>query len=158
MAKRGFFMMTTKKRERISEILAFILRLMGGKAYSKMKLVKLLYLLDVMYARNGVSQFSGITYKSYYYGPYSEDIEESLEFLADHGSIDISQYMGEEGNMYYVFTLRYIPEFGRLSDEEKSHIQHLLSPLVQRPLDELLDITYATKEYQQTDFREVIPL
>jgi uncharacterized protein YwgA len=146
------------KIERISEIIAFILRLMGGRAYSKTKLVKLLYLLDVMYARNGEPNFSGIEYKSYYYGPYSDDIDESLEFLDDHGYITISQNMGEEGNMYYAFELHDTPEFGGLSGREKSQIQRLLSPLVNRSLDELLDITYSTKEYQRTDFREVIAL
>jgi len=151
-------MMTMIKLERVSEIIAFILRLMGGKAYSKIKLVKLLYLLDVMYARNGQSHFSGVEFKSYYFGPYSDEIEESLNFLKYHGYIDISQYLGEEGNMYYVLTLHDMPEFGCLSGQEKSQIQQFLLPLVQRSLNELLDITYATKEYQQTDFREVIAL
>ncbi len=151
-------MATMAKVERISEILAFILRLMGGKTYSKTKLVKLLYLLDVMHARNGIPHFSGIEYRSYYYGPYSEDIDESLQFLEEAGYITVSQKMGAEGNMYYCFVLHDTPEFGRLRGEERSKIQRLLSPLLQRSLHELLDITYTTKEYKQTDFNEVIRL
>lgn len=147
-----------EKIERISEIIAFILRLMGGRAYSKTKLVKLLYLLDVMYARNNISNFSGVEFKSYYYGPYSDDIDESLQFLEDLGYISISRRVNMEGNTYYCFELHSIPEFGQLDGREKSEIQRLLYPLIDRSLDELLDITYATKEYRQTDFNEVIPL
>ena len=151
-------MATMAKIERMSEIIAFILRLMGGRASSKIKLVKLLYLLDVMYARNGTSHFSGVEYKSYYHGPYSTDIEESLEFLEYHGYITVSQKIREDGNMYYTFKLHDRPEFGRVSGREKSEIRRLLSPLVKRSLNEVLDITYATKEYKQTEFLEVISL
>jgi hypothetical protein len=147
-----------EKFKRISEIIAFILCLMGGRAYSKTKLVKLLYLLDVIYARNNKSNLSGIEYKSYYYGPYSEDIDESLQFLEDEGYISISRQIGIEGNVYYCVKLRNVPEFGQLDGREKAKIQKLLSPLVNRSLDELLDITYATKEYRQTKFNEVISL
>ena len=147
-----------KKLERICEIMAFILRLMGGSAYSKTKLVKLLYLLDVMYARKGKMNFTGIEYTSYYYGPYSEEIDKSLQLLEQLGYITPFQQMGSEGKMYSCLDLHGDPEFGQLTGQEKSEIRQLLSRLVNRSLEELLDITYATKEYKRTNFSEVIRL
>ncbi len=85
--------MDRERLERISEVLGLILQLMGGETYSKTKLVKLAYLLDVIQSRRGRPGFSGIAFRSYYYGPYSEDIEESLDYLQECGYIKVETRM-----------------------------------------------------------------
>jgi uncharacterized protein YwgA len=151
-------MNSNAKIERISEIIAFILHLMGGEAYSKTKLMKLIYLLDVIQARNNKLKFSGATFRSYYYGPYSDDIEESLLFLQELGYISVNHRVGQNRNTFYHFRLKDMPRFGQLTDNEKLLIKQNLSSLIELDLNELLEISYATKEFKQSSFNKVIEL
>jgi uncharacterized protein YwgA len=143
--------------ERISEIIAFTLHLMKNREiFSKIKLVKLLYLLDVVKSRRKIRNFSGVEYRSYYYGPFSEDIEDSISLLKSLGHISVDERKSLNGNSYYHIKLNHLPNFGYLSDEDKIDIKKILSPLIDRELNDVLDITYNTKEYKETPFGEVI--
>jgi uncharacterized protein YwgA len=151
--------MKDEKIERISEILAFVLHLMKNReVFSKTKLAKLLYLLDVVKSRQGVPKFTGIEYTSYYYGPFSDDIEESLSLLNALGHISADERTGFNGNSYYHIKLNQLPNFGCLTDQEKKDIKNILSPLISRDLNDVLGIAYNTKEYKETPFGEVISL
>ncbi|OQX06971.1 MAG: hypothetical protein BWK80_50120 [Desulfobacteraceae bacterium IS3] len=150
--------MYNSKIERISEILCLLLHIMGGESFSKTKLVKLLYLLDVVKSRKGVPKFSGITFKSYYYGPYSDEIEESISLLSSLGYVTIKKDIGFSGNSYYQIQLNRLADFGHLTDREKIEIKEIVSPLINRSLNELLNITYSTKEFKKTSFGEAISL
>lgn len=151
--------MMDAKIERISEIISFALHLMKNReVFSKTKLVKILYLLDVVKSRQGSPNFTGIEYKSYYYGPYSEEIEDSLSLLISLDHISINEGKSFNGNSYYHIKLNQMPDFGHLTDQEKKDIKTILSPLISRDLDDVLGITYNTKEYRETPFGEVISL
>jgi len=151
--------MTNERIERISEIIAFMLHLMKNREiFSKTKLVKLLYLLDVVKSRRNIRNFSGVEYRSYYYGPFSEDIEDSISLLKSLGHISVDERKSLNGNPYYHIKLNQLPNFGYLSDEDKKDIKKILSPLIDRELNDVLDITYNTKEYKDTPFCEVISL
>ena len=56
------------KIKRVSSIIAYILLLLGGKEYSKTKIVKLLYLLDIGYARYKKRSFTNGKAGRYYTG------------------------------------------------------------------------------------------
>ena len=146
------------KIERISEILSLILHLMRGEAFSKTKLVKLIYLLDVIQSRKGSHNFSGVDFRSYYYGPYSEDLEESISLLANLGYISVTPNQSDSGNPYYHFKLNALPNFGRLTDEEKLQMKEYLMPLIELNSKQLLNISYDTKEYRQVELGEAIRL
>jgi uncharacterized protein YwgA len=151
--------MRDERIERIAEIIAYVLQLVGGQLFSKTKLVKLLYLLDVTESRkqrNG--GFTQIEFKSYYYGPYSEDIENGLSLLSEMGAISVGQRTSMDGNPYYHIKLHSVPDFGHLRDEDRRRIRAALSPLLNLNLQQLLDIAYETEEYSDVDFGEVIPL
>lgn len=146
------------KIERISEILSLILHLMGGQAFSKTKLVKLIYLLDVIQSRKGRHNFSGVDFRSYYYGPYSEDIEESISLLVNLGYISVTPNQSPSGNPYYHFKLNSIPNFGLVTDEDKVQIKEYLMPLIELNFKQLLNISYETKEYREVELGEAIKL
>ncbi|MCP4347303.1 MAG: DUF4065 domain-containing protein [Desulfobacterales bacterium] len=151
--------MANEKIERICEILSFVLHLMkNGEVFSKTKLAKLLYLLDVVKSRQRIPKFSGIKYTSYYYGPFSDDIEESISLLTTFGHITVTKDTSFDGNPYYHIKLNQLPNFGYLTDQEKMDIKKIISPLINRELNELLEITYNTKEYKNAPFGELISL
>jgi len=144
--------------KRIAEIIAIILRVMGGFAYSKTRIVKLLYLLDIIQSRKGKKYFSSARYKSYYYGPYSEEIEESINLLSTLGYVKVDKKSSVNGNTYYTFTLEDTPYFGELSQDEKNEISQYISQLAELDMEKLLEIAYSTKEFDNTQFGEEIKL
>lgn len=118
------------KTEKIAEILAFIIHLMGGKAKSKTKLFKLIYLLDAIQSRkNKKNKFSGVTLQNYFYDPYSEEIENAIFFLSDQKYISVEKVDRDNGNTRYDFNLRETPILNRLTTEDKQNIRKSLSSL-----------------------------
>lgn len=150
--------MDRRKLERISEILGLILHTMGGETYSKTKLVKLAYLLAVIHKRRQEPEFTGIDFKSYYYGPYSQDIEDGLEYLKEYGYISFEKRISMDGNPYYHIQLRQVPQLHQLTPGEQESIRRDLEPLVGLSLRQLLDIAYDTDEYKSVEFGESIDL
>lgn len=147
------------KIERISEIIAYILSLTKNKEiFSKTKLVKVLYLLDVVKSRRDHSDFTGIDYTSYYHGPFSEDIEDGLNLLSLGEYVAINQKTAFSGRLYYHIKLERIYDFGILTLEEKQEIKEIVLPLLQLDLKQVLEITYNTKEYTNVMFGEAISL
>ncbi|NES01220.1 MAG: hypothetical protein F6J86_46955 [Symploca sp. SIO1B1] len=144
--------------KRISEVIALILRLMGGYIFAKTKLVKIVYLLDVIQARQGNKNFSTAIYKSYYYGPYSDDIDDAINLLTDFGYVEIGQESRFDGNTYYTFTLKDTPCFGELSQKEKNDISQDISQFRDIKLKQILEVVYSTKEYDNTQFGEEVKL
>ena len=148
--------MNNLKVEKISEIIAFVISIFNGEIYSKTKLVKLLYLIDVVFARKYKKPFSGINYTSYYYGPYSEDIEKALKLLQDFKYITVEQYQGFDGTNYYRYKLNSMPHFSSLTEAERSEVKNILLPFVLMDVKDIVQVAYNTKEYKQTDFNNVI--
>jgi hypothetical protein len=148
--------MDNLKLEKISEIIALIISTFNGSIYSKTKLVKLLYLIDVVFARKYKRAFSGISYTSYYYGPYSDDIEKALKLLQDFKYITTEQYQGFEGTNYYLFKLNSMPHFSHLTEAERNEVKNILLPFVSMDLQDIAQVAYNTKEYKQTDFNNTI--
>lgn len=146
------------KTERIAEILAYILRLMGGKAFTETKLVKLIYLLDVMQSRKGYPHFSGAVFRSYYSGPSSDDIIDAISLLLKLGYISMTKKFEMDGGVYHDFKLQDQPIFGCLTDEEKLQIRELLLQWVDFNFKQLRTIAIDTKENTQVQLGEVIKL
>jgi uncharacterized protein YwgA len=150
--------MDNLKIEKISEIIAFVISIFNGEMDSKTKLVKLLYLIDVVFARKYKKSFSGIHYKSYYYGPYSEDIEKALKLLQDFKYLTTESCQELDGTNYYRYKLNAMPPFNALTESERSEVKNILPPFVLMPLKNIIQVAYNTKEYKQTDFNHIIQL
>ncbi len=146
------------KTERIAEILTYLLRLMGGKAFTETKLVKLIYLLDVIQSRKGHPQFSGAVFRRYYPGPSSDDVIDAIYLLLKLGYISMTKKREMDGGVYHHFKLQEQPLFGRLSDEERLQIREDVLPLVDFNFKQLRVIATETKESTQVPLGEVINL
>jgi hypothetical protein len=145
------------KIKRIAHIIAYILTLLGGKEYSKTKIVKLLYLLDISYARFKSKSFTDINFTSYYYGPYSSEIEEAIDYLIRNKKLTVTRSRsGYQSNKnYYTFELNDTVDFW-LTLEEKYEIHCYLKDYLHLSLNELLKITYKSEQYRTTNFGDLI--
>ena len=153
----GYSQDQNKDMEKVLEVIGLILSIHGGKIYSKTKLIKLLYLLDLQFAKESGIPLTGIEYKSYFYGPYSEDIEDALKSLEKLGFLEVTQEKSTfTGKLYYVLKLLDLPRFNKLTEKEKEKIRKLVSRYIDSSLDDILDEVYETEEYKNTPFGEVI--
>jgi len=146
------------KTERIAEILAYLLRLMGGKVFTETKLVKLIYLLDVIQSRKGHPHFSGAVFRRYYPGPSSDDVIDAISLLLKLGYISMTNKREIDGGMYHHFKLQEQPLFGHLTNEERLQIREDVLPLVDFNFKQLRVIATETKESAQVLLGEVINL
>ena len=148
-------------KEKLQEAIGVILKAHGGKIHSKTKLVKILYLLERYYAGKYGHPLLNLSFKSYFYGPYTEEIEEALSEMEENGYIRVSPVQSYiTGNKYYNISLIAIPDYGKLSREDRKVIRNFIRErnLVNRSLDDILDEVYDTEEYKRTPFGEVIDL
>ena len=152
-------MVHTIKIKRVANIIAYILALLGGKEYSKTKIVKLLYLLDIGYARYKGKSFTHINFTSYYYGPYSSEIEEAIDYLIKNKQLTVNRFRsGYHSNKnYYTFELNNTQHFW-LTNEEIFEIQKYLTDYLYLSLNELLRITYESEQYRAANFGDMIQI
>lgn len=142
--------------KKLLEVIGIILQMHGGVLYSKTKLVKLLFLIDKHFANESGSPLTNVKYRSYFYGPYSGDIESALDYLAQNGYITIRYVSDFVAEPYYVLTLVEPPKFSALSEEEKEKVRDIISRYVNTSLKDILEEVYETEEYKKTEFGEVI--
>ncbi len=149
--------MENKKIDKLMETIGLIISSHGGIIHSKTKLVKLIYLIDLISKKKNNYKITEATYKSYFYGPYSEDIDIALHQLKDLELIDVYEdFSLYTGRQYYTIKLKDLPNFGALSEEEKKLIRNITSRYKNKPLDEILEEVYNTEEFSRTNFGEEI--
>jgi len=143
--------------KKLSEIIGLILSVHGGVLHSKTKLVKLLYLLDLKAIKELGRTLTGVKFKSYFYGPYSDEIDEVLNYLEELGFISIDKnfsfYTGKE---YIVYKLNNVPNFNALTFEEKNFIRDVIKNYKDKDLEEILMEVYSSEPYIQSEFGEEI--
>jgi len=148
-------------KRKLQEVIGLILKAHGGRIHSKTKLVKILYLLERYYVVAYGHPLLNLSFKSYFYGPYTDEIEEVLSYMEQKGFITISPVQSAlTGNKYYNIYLIDAPDYGALSIEDRKNIFSFINEndFVNRPLDDILNEVYETEEYKRTPFGEVIDL
>ena len=142
--------------KKLLELIGIILQMHGGVLYSKTKLVKLLFLIDKHFANKYGAPLTNVKYRSYFYGPYSGDIESALDYLTENGYITMRYVNDFIAEPYYELTLIELPKFSALSEKEKEEVRDFISRYVSAPLKDILEEVYQTEEYKNTEFGEVI--
>lgn len=110
----------SRMRER-EDVVAAILAAADGRLTGRVRLQKLVYLLD----RLGLK--SGFDYEYHNYGPYSRDLENATADAKAFGIIDETfGHRQSDGATYSIFTLKSPPSsppsFGRLSAAEAGRL------------------------------------
>lgn len=123
---------------------------------TRTELVKYLYLYDLEASREGL-ETTGVTYKSYYFGPYSDEIIEELERLVKKDKIK-ERYYVKPDKQYYIYSMdsKSLPQ--ELPREEKEVIDMIIDEHNAEDLEVLLDEVYSTEEYKNVEFGEKIEL
>ncbi len=153
-------MKLTKRFSKLQECVIYIVYKLGSA--TRTRIVKLLYLADLESLAQLKTPLTGLTYISYYYGPYSPEIVESAKKL--FGS-EITQecVMTEDSDVCYVYRIGPNPRFTKdpskfFTGEERRIIDQIISKFGNIPLKDLLNYVYATPAYKSTPLGKPIKL
>jgi len=141
--------------DKLKEVIKYVIKLQGGKIYTKLRLVKLLYILDREYFKKYGKNLTGVNYKNYFYGPFSIQITNALEELENEGCVKIEKKHDILENKEYYIIILNSHNFN-LTERERLVIENILTPYFQKSLGEILDIVYESPEFLNTPFGEVI--
>ena len=152
-------MENTNDLNKLMEVIGIVISSHGGVIYPKAKLVKLLYLIDIEFAKNYRNRITKATYKSYFFGPCSDDIDRAIDQLKKLELIDIDKNFSlcpEE--KYFKIKLKSIPNFGTINEKEKTFVKNIALQYRNKSLDSILGKVYNTDEFSKTNFGEEIIL
>lgn len=126
---------------------------------TRTKLVKLLYLADIAHYTRTNTSLTKVTYYSYYYGPYSEGIIESIEKLNPY-EIEESYRTSKDGREYYTYSLGRYPRITNLNltHEESQTLDEIITTYGAMNLDDLLKYVYGTPQYRKSRKGETITI
>jgi uncharacterized protein YwgA len=103
------------------KIVASVIAAAGGKLVGRVRLQKIVYLLDQL----GLN--SPYSYQYYHYGPYSEELSESAEFAKAFNFIsEETAYRATDGVRFNVFTTSEKPDPSVLGELDTKRVEDLV--------------------------------
>lgn len=139
-----------KRKEKLKAVIYNVVKELPF-GVTRTKLVKLLYLIDLSSAKTKGTSLTGVTYRSYYYGPYSEEIIEALNELKDY-EIDEYASITKDGREYYLYRPGLTPRWKnppKLPADEDKIIDRIVKKHGNKSLDEILNYVYSTPAYKK---------
>lgn len=140
----------TSKLTKIESAIIFFLKNLPSNP-TRTKLMKLLYLADLLHCQKHKKLLTGATYRSYFYGPYSEEIISSLNELKESY---VNEIPGQtvDGQDFYLYQVRSIEALQEpsLNEEEKKTLRQTIKKYGDLPLDQILKIVYTSEPYRAT--------
>lgn len=123
------------------------------------KLVKLIYLVDRKAKLDIGESITGLTYKRYVYGPYNEDIIDTLDSLTEQRIIDKKVFVSKRGNSkIYNYDFNKDVNLSSISEDEEDIIKEIITDYADKRTREIVDIVYKLEEVQKADPLEKIKI
>lgn len=112
-----------------------------GGVPNKTRLVKLLYLVDLLHVRDRGEQATGLRWIFYHYGPYAAEIEKVIERQLGN-TIDVEGTRDFFGDRMYLYRLREFPPDTLLEDGVRRYCDQLCDHWATAELNDLLSYVY----------------
>ncbi len=142
-------------KNKLNAVLEYLVKKLDGKV-TRTQLVKYVYLYDLKAKPEGLE--TGITWKNYYYGPYSEEVIDALKDMNGYELIEEQRLNLSSEKFYYLYRKGPVDLEYSLDKKERSILDRLIEKHKGSTLEELLEEVYQTNQYQKSDFGEVIPI
>ncbi len=136
-------------------VLEYLVKKLDGKV-TRTQLVKYVYLYDLKAKTEGLE--IGITWKNYYYGPYSEEVINALRDMNGYEVIEEQRLNISSEKSYYLYRKGPVELEYSLDEKERSILDRLIEKYKGSSLEEILEEVYQTNQYQKSDFGEVISI
>jgi len=131
--------------KKVCSIIYFLIK--NSNNLGKTKLTKLMYLADYEFFKQYNKKISNIDYIRWDYGPFSPDIYDCLDFMADLGIIVMQKFKSfYKLRDYFSFQAKKEFDFDKnLSSDEKEFFNYILSKYDNMDVDSIKKITYETE-------------
>ncbi len=134
--------------EKLKKLIAFVIDQVrdAGGSLPKTKLVKLLYLIDVSGMRHLDKPMTGIRWKYWHYGPYSEEIETAIRGIVGR-SVDELEVITKDGRRILTYQAVEPEEIEQVYGlEERLVIYNILNEWAVEELKDILNYVYFETE------------
>lgn len=128
------------EKAKLNDMIEYIVSHFSGNALTRTKLVKLLYLADRESYITRDRQISNIKYMKYHYGPYCEDIVDTLQNMDGD---EIRELSGRSKNgTYYRYESNSDYEGSTLTREERAILKQVLHEYESTQTKQLVETVY----------------
>lgn len=125
---------------KLNDMIAYIVSNFSGRALTRTKLVKLLYLADRESYIDRGRQISNVKYIKYHYGPYSEDIVDTVDEMDGK---EIKELSGRSRNgTYYRYEPKSDYDGSALTREERAILNAVLQNYEDTQTKQLVEEVY----------------
>ena len=127
-------------KAKLNDMIEYLVSHFSGNALTRTKLVKLLYLADRESYIARDRQISNLNYIKYHYGPYSEDIVDTLQEMDGE---EIRELSGRSSNgTYYRYEANSDYEGSTLTREERAILKQVLQEYENTQTKQLVETVY----------------
>ncbi|ELY77942.1 Panacea domain-containing protein [Natrinema gari] len=127
-------------KAKLNDMIEYLVSHFSGNALTRTKLVKLLYLADRESYIARDRQISNLNYIKYHYGPYSEDIVDTLQEMDGD---KIRELSGRSSNgTYYRYEANSDYEGSTLTREERAILKQVLREFEDTQTKQLVETVY----------------
>ncbi|RKS81514.1 uncharacterized protein DUF4065 [Haloarcula quadrata] len=137
------------EKAKLNDMIEYLVSNFSGNALTRTKLVKLLYLADRESYIDRDRQISNIKYIKYHYGPYSEDIVDTLQEMDGD---EIRELSGRSKNgTYYRYEANSDYEGSSLTREERAMLKRVLREYENTQTKQLVETVYDLDDLDSVD-------
>jgi hypothetical protein len=112
-------------------------------AVGRTRLMKFLYLADVLFFRKEGKIFTGYPWKFYHFGPWAQEAQQDIDLAATTHLIETESTTGEAGDVYLYKYRGQDPEIWReLGLEFETALRREIKRWIAEPLEKFLDYIY----------------
>jgi len=163
-AKEGVEMgETVGERSKLENLLIYLtLRLRKSRQrVGRTKLMKLLYLTDLLARRKLGRTVTGATYRFYFYGPFSTEVLDALDALVERGILEDRPELTKFGVAHNYQPTKLAESLNveeAIPEDEKAILYEVIKRFGRMNLLKLLDIVYATGPMKKVAPGELIEI
>lgn len=152
--------MLEKSPNLIHKLIIYLVTNIKQTILTRTKMVKLLFLIELIFFDRYKKRLTELEYKSYHYGPYAASIIDAIEELKEV-EIDEKTTITEAGNTCYIYSkgnlfIRFKEKDLALPDEVRRIVDEVISGYAQLSIEKILEIVYESDVFKNTPIGEVI--
>jgi len=157
--------MKNKIDHKTATVIWYLISKLNG-VLGKTHLQKMMFLADLLSAKNFQQQITVMEYKKYHYGPYTQDLDEYIKFLVNKKIIEERAFnFNSDPEKHYsrYYVLKPFTDKGLLIKEVGGSdkallLDDIINSFGNLSLQEVLDVVYSLQETKRTDFNGPIEL
>lgn len=141
------------KTPKLNSIIYYLVKSLPNRL-NRTKLVKLVFLIDKLAKEKNGKTITGLEYIFLLYGPFADEIVDSVELMDDH---EIKETKNRDGSFSYSIANnpRFEPlEF--LDNKEKDILFEIIEEYGYKSLREILDYVYGLEEIKDADALKIV--